>query len=141
MVVASAGPVHARRDDPLLQGVKGRRAKQRAGALARHPRAGVVPIENDRHSVVKAQHPTIRLADDDRRVRKVVAAIESAPMVPYTGERERAAVARREIARRLRPFRAGPFVKARSRNDAATVFERAAKHRPLGKRLGPGVEG
>jgi hypothetical protein len=82
IVVASAGLVHARRDDPFPQGVIGCRAKQRAGALARHPRARVAPIENDRHAVVKAPHPIIRLADDDRRVRKVVAAIESAPMVP-----------------------------------------------------------
>jgi hypothetical protein len=82
IVVASAGLVHARRNDPLLQGVIRRRAKQRAGAFARHPRAGVAPIENGRHSVMKAPNPTIRLADDDRRVRKVVAATISGGRSP-----------------------------------------------------------
>ena len=84
IVIASAGLVHALRNDPFPQGVFRRRAQQRAGAFARDPRARVAPVENDGHSIVKGPHPMIRLADDDRRVRKIVAAIKPAPMVPYT---------------------------------------------------------
>jgi hypothetical protein len=70
---------------------------------------------------VKAPHPIIRPADDDRRVRKVVAAVESAPMVPYAREREGTAIGRREIVRRLRPFRASPLIETRSRKFAETL--------------------
>ncbi len=63
VVVANVRLVYAPRNDPFLQGLFWRRMQQRAWALAHHPSASVTPIENDRHSVVKALHPNIRVAN------------------------------------------------------------------------------
>jgi hypothetical protein len=43
--------------------------------------ASVAPIDNDRHSVVKAPHPIIRVADDDRRRWQILAAVRVAQVL------------------------------------------------------------
>ncbi len=67
IVIADARAVHARRDDPFLQRVLGRRVQQRGRIAADQPRPDLAPAENYRHPIMKAAHPIVSGPDNDRR--------------------------------------------------------------------------